>query len=197
MGELIEGWLNGQLLHPTINGQEARIVSAHGSALSGLRGVVVLETNRDNLGTRPTGLNLRGALRSPRPKISPLSFSDVLAAIGVMIPDLVIRDSCGEAIARYNHHNRVVSTIGGRPLLAASDHQRPGRTASFSQVRIGSRPIPEQTGPLRGAWTDDEWNLEDGYTYRDGRIIRGSTTALWLDAVPPPGLVSPLAQLLG
>jgi len=196
IGELLEGWTDGSLLHPTLEGPWARIASAHGSLLSGLRGVVVLNAEPDRLGPRPTSLQLHRAMVSPRPKASHLSFGDVLAALGVSVTDLVIRTVNGKAIARYQHRERVVYTLDGRPLLASSDTPTLGRISLFSPVRLGSSPVPEQADFLRGAWTGDQWDLPGECTYRDGRIARGGKTILWLDGAPPPGLAGALAGTL-
>ena len=197
VGELIEGWSDGRLLHPTNSGPPARIASAHGSALSGLRGIVVLDAESSDLGPRPTSLGLTKALRIPRPDSSPLSFSDVLAATGVAVPDLVIRDASGHAIARYNHRERIVYTLNGRPLLTASNGFLPERKDSFSEVRIGGRSTPGDHPVLRGAWTGESWTIDADCRYTAGRIVRDASTVLWLDAVPPPGLVQGLSATLG
>ena len=196
VGELLTGWANGHLLHPTISGERAKVVSAHGSALSGLRGVVVLDTDPNLLGPRPTALSFRKALSTPRPAPSPLSFSDVLAAIGVEVPDMVIRGANGDAIARYSHRERIVYDLHGRPLLTASNSDCPTRQSTFSEVKIGGRPIPEQSGVLRGAWTGEQWRTSTDCIYKDGRIVQDGRTILWLDAVPPPGLIKPLTLFL-
>lgn len=195
IGELITGWSNGTLLHNTATGHPARIASAHGSVLSGLRGVTVLDAKADSLKPLPNALQIRSAMKHPRPDPSPLNFGDVLASTGVSVPDIVIRHPTGEPIARYRHGERIVFSLDGKPLIAASDLNVPTPEGRSSPVSIGNRPIPTQVGPLQGAWVNDRWRWGE-YFYQHGRIYTRSQTVLWLDGEPPPGLVGRLVETL-
>ena len=197
IGELLEGWASGDLIHPTLCGRGVPLISANGSALSGLRSTRVLRREGVKLDRHPSPLTVLRGFRFPRPPHTPWNLSQLLDALNAPVPDLVIRDESGAVIGRYEYGRRTLFNINGRRIGGLKDATStyPTPASEFCGITVGGQTSTLPVGGLSGGWKRHRFILTDGWEYQEGRMIHHGQVRARLDGSPPPSLLPHLIRL--